>query len=244
MAAIKHIFLDDGDVINDNRVRGPQWQQLAGEFFVPRLGGTREAWAKANHATANEINERLFRRFEAKEGTYAQLYHDFEVDWLQSMARFVGVDVPANEDDCFALAHDASAYITRRVKAAFPGAAESIRELGERFVLRTASNEHSCDIEGYLEGMGVANLFRGFYGADLLNANKHQAAFYPRLFADADVDPTEALVVDDKLEFVRAAAAIGARVVRVNEAGIFEEGFPTIRSLSELPALLRDGLLE
>ena len=42
------IFLDDGGVMNDNRLRAGQWQQLVAEFFTPRLGGTPEGWAAAN----------------------------------------------------------------------------------------------------------------------------------------------------------------------------------------------------
>ncbi len=38
------IFLDDGGgVMNDNEVRGPQWQRLVGEYFSPTLGGAPEA---------------------------------------------------------------------------------------------------------------------------------------------------------------------------------------------------------
>lgn len=34
------IFVDDGGVMNDNRLRAPQWRRLLGEFFPPRLGGS------------------------------------------------------------------------------------------------------------------------------------------------------------------------------------------------------------
>ena len=43
------IFLDDGGVMNDNRLRGTQWQRMVAEFFVPKLGGTLEAWTAANY---------------------------------------------------------------------------------------------------------------------------------------------------------------------------------------------------
>jgi FMN phosphatase YigB (HAD superfamily) len=238
---IKHIFLDDGDVINDNRLRAPQWQRLVGEFFVPRLGGTGEAWARANVATVGVADEAFWKRLRANKGTYTECHVQYELDWLRLMAQFVGVESPADDEECFALSHEASAYITRRVRAAFPGAIDAIRELGGRYVLRTASNEHSHDLLGYLEGMEVAYLFRGFYGGDLLSATKHEASYYPRLFADAGVDPATSLVVDDKAEFLQAAAAAGAQVMRVSESRVAEGGIATIRSLGELPALLRDA---
>lgn len=48
MVAKPVILLDDGGVMNDNRLRGEQWQRLVGEFFAPQLGGESAAWAEAN----------------------------------------------------------------------------------------------------------------------------------------------------------------------------------------------------
>ncbi len=41
MPEITALFIDDGGVLNDNALRGPQWQRLVAEFFVPALGGDR-----------------------------------------------------------------------------------------------------------------------------------------------------------------------------------------------------------
>lgn len=43
------IFLDSGGVINDNKLRAPQWVRYLGEFFPTTiLGGTAEIWGQAN----------------------------------------------------------------------------------------------------------------------------------------------------------------------------------------------------
>ena len=31
------LFLDDGGVMNDNRLRGEQWRRMVAEFFTPIL---------------------------------------------------------------------------------------------------------------------------------------------------------------------------------------------------------------
>jgi hypothetical protein len=49
------LFLDDGGVLNDNTVRGPQWRRLVGEYFAPRLGGDPAAWAEANRTVTTSI---------------------------------------------------------------------------------------------------------------------------------------------------------------------------------------------
>ena len=46
------LFVDDSGVLNDNRLRGPQWDRLVGEFFPPLLGGRPEAWPEANRVVA------------------------------------------------------------------------------------------------------------------------------------------------------------------------------------------------
>ncbi|MFV2014489.1 MAG: hypothetical protein ACC656_03610 [Candidatus Heimdallarchaeota archaeon] len=42
------LFFDDGGVINDNEARGPQWQKLIAEYFMPKYSKTYEEWGKAN----------------------------------------------------------------------------------------------------------------------------------------------------------------------------------------------------
>src|SRR5260370_40428934 len=51
------LFVDDGDVMNDNALRGSQWQRLLGESFPPILGGTPEAWAEANRIVVPRLWE-------------------------------------------------------------------------------------------------------------------------------------------------------------------------------------------
>ena len=54
MAPIEAIFIDDGDVMNDNARRGPQWQRLVGEYLAPRLGGDQVAWGRTNKVIAEK----------------------------------------------------------------------------------------------------------------------------------------------------------------------------------------------
>lgn len=49
------LFLDDGGVMHDNALRGPQWQRLVAAFFAPILGGETRAWSAANHQVASPM---------------------------------------------------------------------------------------------------------------------------------------------------------------------------------------------
>jgi phosphoglycolate phosphatase-like HAD superfamily hydrolase len=236
------IFLDDGGVMNDNSMRGPQWQRLVAEFFVPRLGGTYEAWAKANHIVASAMLEPAAWsvRLQAASG-YADFDRAYQIDWLAEMCRLVGVPCPS-DDDCYELALRANAYIIPRVRSAFPGAVEAILHLyQEGYTLHTASGESSSDLNYYLEGMGVRHCFGRLYGPDLINTfkeGKQGRQYYERMLDDAGIGPEDALVVDDNVGPISWAKQAGVRTVLVGNRDMNAESDLRIQSLAELPELL------
>jgi HAD superfamily hydrolase (TIGR01509 family) len=231
------VFLDDGGVMNDNRLRGPAWQRLVGEYFIPRLGGAPDAWAAANVAAVERMFDDYRRACYGRTDLDAvAVWRDLDLRWLRDMCAIVGVAAPADDDKCIALAEAAAAHITPRVGSAFPGAAEAIRALHARgFPLNTASGERSSELHGYLTGMGVRDCFGRLYGPDLVRTLKEGPAYYARIFADAGVDPARALVVDDTPQPLRWAAEAGARTLLVGAA---TPEFRTIAALADLPALI------
>jgi HAD superfamily hydrolase (TIGR01509 family) len=235
------IFLDDGGVMNDNRKRGSQWQYLVSEFFVPLLGGTSEAWMEANRIVIDRLFEPVAWQTRLQLATdYKSFDRTYQLDWLRGMCELVGIGVPA-EEECFALARRATAFIIPRVKAAFPGAAEAIRTLHHLgYTLHTASGEPSNELAGHLQGMEVRDCFECLYGPDLIDTFKNGPAYYERLFADIGIMPADALVVDDSPQAVDWAAQVGARTVLVGD-GLYAKTRATlnISCLAELPAAIQ-----
>ena len=235
------IFVDDGGVMNNNELRGHQWQRLVAEYLAPRLGGELDAWGPANKTVA----DRQFAK--ALDGTlfpsdrgYVDVWDDEEKRWLREMCELVGVDAPASDEACLALARDTAAYVTRRVRSSFPGVAEALRFLhSQGYVLHTASGEVSQELDGYLTGMGVRHLFDRLYGPDIVDTFKSSRAYYDRIFADSGVLPSDALVVDDSPKAVGWARDAGATAVLVSrQPADGGEASPVIGSLSELPGFL------
>ena len=167
------IFLDDGGVMNDNALRGPQWQRLLGEFMPQHLGGQAEVWAEANRQVFDKLFDNyLERRFGRKDVSFRDYQKAYAVDWVHSMCKLVGVPLPA-EADCLDLLKKANAYVTPLVRSALPGVIEAIRVLkGAGYAIFTASNETSDALEGYLMGMGVVDCFERLYGSDLVGILK------------------------------------------------------------------------
>lgn len=236
--SLRNIFLDDGGVMNDNSVRGPQWQWLVGEFMALRLGREPRDWAEANRNSFEET----FRQYEPKfrNELLTDIWNDYLFDWLQMMCEQVGVSVPERED-AVSIASEAHSYITRRVHAAFPGVVDTIRELHtEGYHLHTASGGRSHELAGYLEAMGVRDLFGRLYGPDLVGLPLQGPQYYRRLFEDSGSEAEKSVVVDDSLERAAWVMEAGAVAVLVSPSGLAPnvQG-PIISSLAELPSLLQ-----
>lgn len=241
MGAKPVILLDDGGVMNDNHLRGLQYQHLAGEFFAPRLGGESPAWAEANRVCITNIfePEAWRRRAQAAVHDYASFARTYWRDWLSGMCKLVGVEAP-QEAECIELACQAEIYITNRVHSAYPGAIEAIGELHTQgYTLHTASGAASLSLHGYLQAMGVRKYFGRLYGSDLLHMLKDTPIYYERLFADAQIAPDDALIVDDSPRVLAWARDLGAMTVLVNAERESEDGMLCIASLTELPELVR-----
>ncbi len=234
------VFLDDGGVMNDNRKRAPQWQRLVGEFFVPLLGGTSEAWSEANRIVATHIfDPDNWRRRVQAASDYASFDRTYQIDWLGGMCELVGIAIPS-EEECFELAHRAIASIISQVRADFPGVVDAIRTLhSQGYTLHTASGEPSNELAGHLDGMGVRNYFGRLYGPDLIETFKDGPAYYERLFADIGAIPANALVVDDTPSAIDWATQVGAQTVLVSNTP-YPETKATLRigSLAELPGII------
>jgi HAD superfamily hydrolase (TIGR01509 family) len=235
------LFLDDGGVLNDNRLRGPQWQRLVGEYFAPKLGGEPGAWAEANRIVATGFfapgawQARLLAAAD-----YASFDYVYHRDWIKGMCEIVGVP-PLPEREGVAMARQANAWIIPQVKASIPGAAETVRLLHRRgYTLYTASGSSSTDLRAHLGSMGILDCFKRLYGPDLIDAFKSGPKFYRRLLADARVAPSEALVLDDSPDAVEWATEVGARAVLVasDSRARTDSGILAIKGLSELPGIL------
>lgn len=235
------LFLDDGGVINDNSVRGPQWQRLVGEYFPPLLGGQPEAWARANRELVTGfLQPGAWSRRIAASPDYESFERTYFVDWLGSMCDMVGVPRLPDEE-AIGLARRTTEWVIPQVHSEFPGVAETIRLLkGRGHMLYTASGASSSDLGLYLNGTGVRDCFERLYGPDLVETFKIGPEFYERLLEDARVDAEDAIVVDDSEKALGWAGQVGLRGVLVGSRPNGGHGYllGSVAGLTELPGLL------
>ena len=212
-----NIFLDDGGVITDKQRRAAEFGRLVGVCFVPLLGGTEEAWARAHRVVVDRLAEpQAVSALAAAD--FVGFYRAYQLRWVAGMCELLDLPTPP-EEECLDLAYRALGWITRRIQAALPGAVEAIRLLHRQgYGLHTASGACSLELVGALEGMGVRHCFGRLFGADLINTFKEGPEYYAHLFANAGVQPEEALVVDDSADAARWAGQLGAGIVLVGSS--------------------------
>ena len=211
LSDIHVVFIDDGGVLNDNHARAPQWRRLLGDYLVPCLGGTPEAWAKANVGAFERSWDRFMTRVaEAGEsGGVDRWVRTERARWLVDMCEQVGVATP---DDPETSAVAGSIWVSERVKAEIPGAVDAVLELARRgIVLHTASGGLSWELDPYLRGMGIRQHFDRLYGPDLVDRYKNGPHYHRAILADSETDPADAAVVDDWDEARMWAGSLGVR---------------------------------
>jgi len=238
---VKAVFIDDGGVMNDNNLRSTQWKDLVGKYFVPRYGGSMDAWHSANEYALNQLLQRYEKTVAVNpQIDYRVYWYEEQILWLTNMFKMVDIEPPPYEERA-KVARLATNWITPRVKAAYPGVTETIHFLKKHgFTLYMASGEASWELKGYLTGMEIENCFDGYYGPDLINAAKAGVFFYEKIFNDCWINPREVMVIDDSAEKLSWAAEIGATIVHVLN---FKKCSRTtcqrhINQLNELPPLI------
>ncbi len=234
------VFFDDGDVMNDNRLRGIQWQKMIGDYFTPIYGGGPHQWAEGNIEFIDGIIAEYNINLEVKKlPDYQTFYIHCIHRWITSMFDYVGIESPP-EKKHREIYFEVVDMITPNVKASFPGLVNSIKVLhNQGLKLYTSSAEHSEELKGYLRGMRVDSCFEKFFGPDLINIHKADESFYEAIFSDIGLEPKKAVVIDDKPRFLESAKKLGANVIQACLTEKVEPSFQFhVNHMDDLPKVV------
>ncbi len=212
------LFVDDGGVLNDNSLRGPEWLRLIGEFMPARMGGTAEQWESANRVVFPQVWGNLLKQLPGF-ASHQEFQRAYATDWMSGMCAYIGL-TPPPDDDAVTLYTDLSTYIGERATAAIAGATDAVLALHRGgYTLYTASGTPSWELRGILAKMGIAGAFSELYGPDVVDHVKYGPAFYQKVFAHAGVAPCSALVIESDSECCRWASEAGANAIWIDPEG-------------------------
>ena len=123
------LFFDDGGVMNDNQIRGIQFQKMIGDYFSPMYGGEKHQWAEANFNFIEEIMREYIEIIEEERNVDYHNYHNgFITRWIEDMFDYVSANLPAKKE-YKRIYKEAMDYITPNIRASFPGVIYSIKKL-------------------------------------------------------------------------------------------------------------------
>lgn len=210
------LFIDDGGVMNDNRVRGPQWSALIGPWLAERYGGDAARWSAVNREALNVSWGGVVARFSEYE-TYGEFHRDYAVAWCREM--FTRVERPApGVEESLRIVDESNRFVHGQVKADIPGAVEAIRAFSDAgYAIHGASGTPEGELRCILERMGVRDCFGTLYGPDIVDVPKYGARYYRAIFAHAGVDPADAVVLESDAATCEWAREAGAGAVHVAE---------------------------
>jgi hypothetical protein len=97
-----NIFLDDGGVITDKQQRAAEFGRLVGDYFVPLLGGTEEAWTHAHRVVAYRLADPQSVSTLAA-ADFVSFYRAYQLRWVDGMCELLDLQTPP-EEECFDLA--------------------------------------------------------------------------------------------------------------------------------------------
>lgn len=214
MSPIETLFVDKGGVLIDNDDDlAPQWRRLIGEFLSPRLGGSPEAWGRANvpafHRQLERWHAAMARRGQADiRGFFAR---DARL-WLLDMCDAMGFPRPP-EDEAARLGAETVSYVKRHLAVRVPhGGLEALRSLRRRgIVLHIASGDAHDDLVAFLGQIGARDLFDRVYGSDVVNTWKFGPEYYRAVLSDSGVAADRAAVVDNSPAALSWASECGLR---------------------------------
>ncbi len=238
-----YIFFDDGNTLNDNIIRGRQWQQLIGEYFSPIFGGEPKLWGTANLELTKDFGGDGVPKllYENRNKTFKMFIEWFIEKWINEMFDFVRIKRP--EKKLYKkIYYDASEYVASQVKAAFPGVSEAIEDLYHKgYNLYLASGTESIELSFYYEAMGIKKFFKKLYGPDLINVLKVDDCFYKAIFKDLRINPNQGIFVEDKPYYLNIAEKIGANVVQACLTGKYEPQYQyIITDMRKAPQIIEE----
>lgn len=236
------VLLDLWGVLTDSRRMVPAYRMWIAATLSSRYGDTAETWEAAHDAALAWYEDHLGRPEAWARGTWLDTVNRADAENLARMFRHAGL-APPEEPLALSRALEFDGMAT--IDAAFPDARTAVarlRRAGHRVFVSTNATESNA--RGALTGARLLDAVDGVFTGELLNAGKASAAYWEGVRARLGPVDTGAVVVDDRPDYLGAAASCGFVGLLMDRDGLRgAEALPpsvraTLRNLAGLPHFL------
>ncbi len=212
------VLLDLGGVLLNSERMEPAYRDRLARWLAARHGGTVEEWRRAHDVAYEWYKDPLGCRETWTQGTWAEVVDRADAENLVRMFREAGREPPK---DPLPVARALEFEVMAGIDAAFPDARHAIHRLRRRgHPVHVASNATESNARGSLTGAGLLDSVDGVLTGERLNASKGTPEYWRRAMAVLQANPSDVLLVDDRLEYLEAAASCGIRALLLDRKGV------------------------
>ena len=238
-ASMADVFLDLWGVLADSRRMTPAYRQRAAELLWSLHGGSIEGWLRAHDAALAWYEAHMKKPETWERGSWIEVVTRADSENIARMFREAKVPPPS---DPHRLSASLDLDVMSAIDAAFPDARSAIARLRkDRHRVFVSTNATESNARGALRGAKLLDELDGLFTGELLNAGKTDAAYWRGIVQRLQIDPKRSFVVDDRPEYLKAAALVGFRCLLLDREALhplaamppFVDG--TLRNLAGLP---------
>lgn len=211
---LTHIFFDlHGTLVDNKSVLTPCYAANLGHVMAARYGGDPHTWEQAHQ----QINADWFSYF-----VDLNLDEDIDDMWeglfrtTRALFRLTGTPEPSAAE-IHALVRELPGLASENCDAFFPDARATVQTLHEAgYTLGVCTHGIVRQAQGTLHGAGVRDYFSGpLIGPDVTGHFRKHEGYFTIAALRAGVDPAHCLMIDDTVDNLEGAKAIGMKTIYI-----------------------------
>jgi len=233
-----HVFLDLWGVLTDSRKMVAAYRRGVAQILSSRHGGSEDAWMRAHDVAGAWYSDVLKEPETWSRGTWLEVVNRADAENLVRMFREVGI---ASPQDPLAVARALEFEVMSAIDSAFPDARPAVARLrrdGHRVYVTTNATEWNA--RGSLHGARLLSEVDGVFTGERLNAGKATPEYWSGVRSAVSMNGSGAVVVDDRLDYLGAAAGQFVTLLLDREGRHSADAIPPyvraiLRNLAGLP---------
>ena len=202
-----NVILDLWGVLVDEKKMNKEYNKHAASILASRFGGNPARWLDA-YDMAWEDYQRRFRATDWDNKSWSDVVGELDVRLITDTLDAVGVQW--RPSDVLSFARNLEFEVVSSVARCYPdvpGALRRLKEKGHEVHVATQAGEWNAI--GALEGSGLLKEVKAIFSGSSQNASKDRKRYWTRVLEKIDSPPDNCILVDDRLDYLEAAASIG-----------------------------------
>lgn len=233
------VLLDLWGVLTDSQKMEPAYRRRLAEILSERHGGSVDIWMRAHDVASRWYSDHMDRRETWSRGTWREVVERADAESLVRVFREMRIEPP---EDPLSAERSLEVEVMSAIDAAFPDARPAVSRLkreGHRLCVSTNATESNA--RGSLQGARLFSEFHDIFTGERLNTGKTTPEYWIQVREVLNLDSARAVVVDDRLDYLQAAASTGIHALLLDRKGSHRpESMPeyvqaTLRNLAGLP---------